>query len=98
MQNGLRGEALTLLSTLHVAFLLQIGLEDFDVNRNQLPHWHQAKTWDNLMLDDATATGCGFGSQLAINVDSEPVFKILRHRHLGRINVVAFVAGVEEAI
>src|SRR5262249_39718432 len=98
MQNALRGEALTSLSTLHIAFLLQIGLEGFDVNRSQFPFWRQAKTWDTSMWVDATVTGCAFGCKWATNVNREPVFKILRHRHLGRIDVGAFVAGVEEAI
>lgn len=50
------------------------------------------------MPNDATMTCCGLGCHSAIDINQKSMLEILRNGHLGRINVGAFVAVIEQAV
>lgn len=53
---------------------------------------------NDLMTDDAAMSAGSLPSQPSININGEPMLKILGNRHLGRINVSPFIPAIEEPI
>jgi hypothetical protein len=82
-----RSQALPSLPAFHITIALKLCLECLNVNWRKLPHRYLAKPWRDLARNNLAVADGSLVRDPALDIDCEPMLKVLPDAHLSRVNV-----------
>src|SRR5262249_17426148 len=98
MQDRLSRQRLTGFPSFYVTLSPYLCLGSFNVNGRVFAHRDMPKEGNYLVPHNPSVPICSLGRNPSINVNAEPMLKVLSNGHLRRIDVRPFIATIEQAI